>query len=83
MTRVKSTPMAETSVALTAAALRTSEAAAYLGVQPATMEQWRWNGRGPRFAKIGRCVRYRRSDLDAFLEQRVFRSTTEAQQTAA
>lgn len=59
-------------------ALRTPEAAAYLNVQPATLEQWRWNGRGPRFAKIGRSVRYRLADLEAFLEERVFRSTTEA-----
>ncbi|MBJ6751354.1 helix-turn-helix domain-containing protein [Geomonas anaerohicana] len=61
------------------AALTTPEAAAYLKVKPATLEQWRWNGRGPRFAKIGRSVRYRMSDLDAFLDARVFGSTTEAQ----
>jgi len=63
----------------TPAALTTPQAAAYLGLQPATLEQWRWNGRGPRFAKIGRSVRYRQADLDAFLEARVFMSTTEAQ----
>jgi excisionase family DNA binding protein len=59
--------------------LRTPEAAAYLNVQPATLEQWRWNGRGPRFCKIGRSVRYRQADLDLFLAERVFQSTTEAQ----
>ena len=59
--------------------LKTSEAAAYLNVEPTTLEQWRWNGRGPRFVKISRAVRYRLSDLDAFLEARVFSSTTEAQ----
>lgn len=59
--------------------LKTPEAAAYLNVQPATLEQWRWNGRGPKFVKIGRSVRYRQADLDAFLEERVFTSTTEAQ----
>ena len=60
------------------AALTTPEAAAYLSIQPATLEQWRWNGRGPRFVKIGRSVRYRISDLDEFLNARVFSSTTEA-----
>jgi excisionase family DNA binding protein len=66
-------------VAIAAAALRTPEAAAYLNVQPATLEQWRWNGRGPRFVKIGRSVRYRHADLDEFLGSRVFSNTTEAQ----
>ncbi len=59
--------------------LRTPDAAAYLNVQPATLEQWRWNGKGPRFVKLGRAVRYRQADLDAFLEARVFANTTEAQ----
>jgi len=59
--------------------LTTSEAAHFLNVQPATLEQWRWNGRGPKFCKIGRSCRYRLADLEAFLEERVFRSTTEAQ----
>lgn len=62
-----------------ASTLTTPEAAAYLNIKPATLEQWRWNGRGPRFCKISRSVRYRKIDLDAFLEERVFSSTTEAQ----
>lgn len=59
--------------------LTTPEAARYLNFEVSTLEQWRWNGRGPRFVKIGRHVRYRLSDLDAFIEERVFTSTTEAQ----
>jgi len=59
--------------------LKTEDAAKFLNVQPATLEQWRWNGRGPKFCKIGRSCRYRLADLEAFLEERVFRSTTEAQ----
>jgi excisionase family DNA binding protein len=61
------------------AVLTTPEAASYLHIQPTTLEQWRWNGRGPRFIKMGRSVRYRIADLDAFTEARVFGSTTEAQ----
>ena len=60
------------------AVLNTPEAAAYLDVKPATLEQWRWNGRGPRYCKLGRSCRYRITDLNDFLEERVFSSTTEA-----
>lgn len=59
--------------------LTTPQAAHFLNLKPATLEQWRWNGRGPRFIKIGRSCRYRISDLEAFLESRVFNNTTEAQ----
>lgn len=65
--------------AIVAAALTTQEAAAYLNIKPTTLEQWRWNGKGPRFCKIGRSCRYRQADLDAFLGARVFSSTSEAQ----
>lgn len=45
------------------------EAAAILGVQVATLSNWRWHRTGPRFVKIGkRCVRYPRADLEAFIE---------------
>lgn len=68
-----------TKSAYSSAVLTTSEAAAYLSIQPTTLEQWRWNGKSPRFVKIGRSVRYRITDLDAFLAERVYTSTTEAQ----
>ena len=58
--------------------LTTIEAARFLNLKPATLGQWRWNGRGPRFVKIGRACRYRLADLEAFLEERVFSSTTAA-----
>lgn len=59
--------------------LNTKDAATFLSVQPSTLEQWRWNGRGPKFVKLNRSVVYRMADLEAFLEARVFHSTTEAQ----
>lgn len=59
--------------------LKTEEAATFLQVKPATLEQWRWNGKGPRFIKMGRSVRYRKADLDAFIGERIYGSTTEAQ----
>lgn len=46
-----------------------SEAATKLSVAVQTLRNWRWRGEGPRFVKLGkRAVRYRRGDLDAFVE---------------
>lgn len=46
-----------------------NEAAASLNVAVQTMRNWRWKGEGPRYVKVGaRLVRYRRGDLDAFIE---------------
>ena len=59
--------------------MRTKEAAAFLQVEPATLEQWRWNGRGPVFCRMGRICVYRQADLEAFLEEHAYRSTAEAQ----
>ena len=59
--------------------LKTKEAAKFLNVKDTTLEQWRWQGRGPRFCKIGRSCRYRIADLETFLEERAFNSTKEAQ----
>ncbi|MRR56378.1 MAG: DNA-binding protein [Deltaproteobacteria bacterium] len=59
--------------------LKTEAAAEFLQVKPTTLEQWRWNGKGPRFIKMGRAVRYRKTDLEKFTEERSFTSTTEAQ----
>lgn len=57
----------------------TKQAAVFLQIQASTLEQWRWAGRGPKFCKIGtRACRYRIADLEAFLEERVFTSTTAA-----
>ncbi len=35
-------------------------------ISPRTLEQWRWQGRGPQFLKIGGRVVYRLSDIEAF-----------------
>jgi hypothetical protein len=35
-----------------------AEAAKILGVKPETLAQWRWQGRGPRFRKVGRTIQY-------------------------
>ena len=57
--------------------LTTEEAAAHVGVSPRTLERYRVTGAGPRFLKVGRKVLYRLADLDAWLESRVRRSTSD------
>lgn len=39
-----------------------------LGISRSTLQSWRYAGRGPRFIKLGRMVRYRRADVDAYLQ---------------
>lgn len=47
------------------------EAAAYLRVRPNTLSHWRSTGRyGLPYVRVGNRVRYRRPDLDRWLETR-------------
>ena len=57
--------------------LDSSQAAEYLNLKRTTLEAWRCRGGGPRFVKLGRLVKYRRSDLDEFIEARVRSNTSE------
>ena len=50
--------------------LNTHEAAAFLGLQPNTLEVWRTKHRGPRYAKIGSRVLYDPDDLEDFFTSR-------------
>ena len=43
--------------------------AALLDVPVGTVYQWNYKGVGPRKTRVGRHVRYRRSDVDAWLER--------------
>jgi excisionase family DNA binding protein len=42
-------------------------AAQLLGVSPQTLRVWRCHRKHLQFVKIGRCVRYRQADIEAFL----------------
>lgn len=54
--------------ATTSILLTRREAAAYLGVAEQTLAVWKCTGRRSLpFVKIGRLVRYRQADLDAFI----------------
>lgn len=55
----------------------TREAAAYVRLAKPTLERFRISGAGPRYAKCGGAVRYRKFDLDAWLESRLISSTSE------
>ena len=46
-------------------------------VTPATLSQWRWNGRGPLFIKMNKGVRYRLSDIERFEEQHTCQNTSQ------
>ena len=51
--------------------LDTELAASYLGIKGHTLEVWRVTGRyGLPFVRVGRRVKYRRADLDRFLDSR-------------
>jgi hypothetical protein len=57
----------------------TAAAAAYLGLRPGTLNNWRVAGTGPEYEHLSsRLIRYRRSALDAFRAARTRRSTSEA-----
>ena len=45
------------------------DVAAFLGVPVKTLYQWRYKGVGPPGIRVGRHVRYRRQDLDAWLDR--------------
>jgi predicted DNA-binding transcriptional regulator AlpA len=55
---------------------KTTEVADVLGIAPNTLEIWRIRGDGPKFVKCGRYVRYRRQDIEEYIERRTARSTT-------
>lgn len=48
--------------------LTPAEAAELLATTPQALASARSEDRGPRYAKVGRMVRYRRSDIDVWLE---------------
>jgi excisionase family DNA binding protein len=51
------------------ALLTQQQLAEELQITVRTLERWRQEGTGPAFIWVGRSPRYRRSDIDAWLEQ--------------
>ena len=62
------------------ALLPTPAAAAYLGVAGQTLRKWRCAGTGPAYVRLGHGgaarAAYRRADLDAWIAERTFASTS-------
>ena len=57
------------------------QAAQFIGVKPQTLSVWATTGRYQLpYIKVGRSVRYRKSDLEAFLASRTVTSTGQADQ---
>lgn len=50
--------------------LTSLDLAQVLGVQPTTVNWWRWKGVGPRYVRVGRTIRYRPGDIEKFMKER-------------
>ncbi len=48
-----------------------------LQVTVKTLQAWRVRGGGPPFVKVGRCVRYRLEDVEAYVAASTRRSTSD------
>ena len=56
--------------------LTTKEAAEFLRLKPHTLENMRWQGKGPIFMKLGGRVFYHRADLKAWCKEARRRSSS-------
>jgi hypothetical protein len=57
-------------------------ASAFIDVSVSSLQKMRVDGTGPAFAKIGNRVRYRVADLEAYVAERLVRSTSETAKAA-
>ena len=62
--------------------LTTAEAAEIVRLSQTHLEKMRVYGRGPRFVRLGRAIRYRRADLMGWIEASLVASTSEADRAA-
>ncbi|WP_374962807.1 helix-turn-helix domain-containing protein [Spongiibacter tropicus] len=60
--------------------LSPTETALIIGIDQRTLANWRVAGRGPRFTKMGRNVRYTRAAVQEFIHSNTFSNTREAAQ---
>jgi hypothetical protein len=51
-------------------------AARHIGFAPATLAKYRCNGQGPRFSRVNRSIRYHVDQLDQWLQEHSFASTS-------
>lgn len=55
--------------------LTPSDVATFVGVPEPTLAQWRYLKTGPAFIKVGKHVRYRVADVEAWLANHTVRTT--------
>jgi excisionase family DNA binding protein len=58
------------------------QAGRYLGCSESVLRLWRSQGKGPRYFRAGKLVRYRKADLDAWIEARLSEPEGSAASTA-
>ena len=74
---VQKTPQQRYAEAAWDALISEKEAAEFLGVKVPTLQKYRCTGNGPKFARLSpRCIRYRRSWLEAWANEKVYSSTS-------
>lgn len=56
--------------------LNSKQVARLLGVSPRTLERHRAAGTGPRYARFGRLIRYKESDLAMWIRSATYTSTS-------
>lgn len=57
--------------------LDTTQLCDLLGIGQKAVEKWRLHGKGPRYIKVGKLVRYEESDVLAWLEEQKRSNTTQ------
>lgn len=63
---------------MTSPLITPSELSSFIGVPEGTLAQWRYLGKGPAYARLGRHVRYRRDDVESWLESQTQRGDVRA-----
>ena len=51
--------------------MNSKQAAGYVGCSESVLRLWRSQGQGPRYFRAGKLIRYRRADLDSWIEARL------------
>lgn len=64
-------------------ALNERQAARYLGVSPGTLRLWRSENRSPRYFRAGKLVRFRKLDLDSWIEERLIAPPVQGSRASA
>ncbi|MGO9518114.1 MAG: helix-turn-helix domain-containing protein [Candidatus Korobacteraceae bacterium] len=52
-------------------ALSLQQASQYIGVSQAALCTWKRDGKGPAFFRAGKLLKFRKTDLDAWIEARL------------